>query len=226
MRHTLAPMERTPEPELMDDAEQARAYAEADFAEPNQAFVELVETKLAPLPEQAKVVDLGCGPADIPLRLSLRHPGFEIDAVDGSRAMLDCGAGAVKASGARVRLHCARLGELPLKAHSYHLVLSNSLLHHLHDPQLLWTAVRELAAPGARVLVMDLARPDTPDSARAIVEQYSANEPEVLKRDFLASLHAAFTVEEVRAQLSAAGLPALSVAATSDRHLCAWGTLH
>ena len=34
-------MRRIPEPELMDDAEQAKAYAEADFSEPNQRFLEL-----------------------------------------------------------------------------------------------------------------------------------------------------------------------------------------
>jgi len=218
-------MDRIPEPELMDDAEQARAYAQADFAEPNLAFVELVETKLAPLPRQAKVVDLGCGPADIPVRLSLRHPELEIDAVDGSRAMLDHGARAVAQTGARVRLHCALLGEETLEAHSYDVVLSNSLLHHLTDPELLWRSVKRLAAVGARVLVMDLARPDTPERARALVEQYAAGEPEVLRRDFLASLHAAFTPEEVRVQLDRAGLSALSVAATSDRHLSVWGVL-
>jgi hypothetical protein len=33
-------MQRVPEPELMDEFEQARAYAFADFAEPNQLFVD------------------------------------------------------------------------------------------------------------------------------------------------------------------------------------------
>ena len=32
-------MERIPEPELMDGAEQALAYAQADFEEPNSRFV-------------------------------------------------------------------------------------------------------------------------------------------------------------------------------------------
>ncbi|MEO0323259.1 MAG: class I SAM-dependent methyltransferase, partial [Myxococcota bacterium] len=32
-------MKRTPEPELMDESTQAAAYAEADFDEPNAAFV-------------------------------------------------------------------------------------------------------------------------------------------------------------------------------------------
>ncbi len=35
-------MDRIPEPELMDEVEQARAYAAADFSEPHQAFVLLV----------------------------------------------------------------------------------------------------------------------------------------------------------------------------------------
>jgi hypothetical protein len=56
------------------------------------------------------------------------------------------------------------------------------------------------------------------------VETYAATEPEVLREDFFASLLAAYTVEEVRAQLAAAGLD-LAVAETSDRHLQAWGRL-
>ena len=70
---------RTPEPELMDEAEQARAYAEADFDEPNAAFIERVEAVLEahPVPAEARVVDLGCGPADIAVRLAERHPAQE-----------------------------------------------------------------------------------------------------------------------------------------------------
>ncbi len=33
-------MKRIPEPELMNSPEQARAYAEADFSEPHNMFVE------------------------------------------------------------------------------------------------------------------------------------------------------------------------------------------
>ena len=34
-------MERIPEPDLMSEQEQARAYAEADFSEPHENFVDL-----------------------------------------------------------------------------------------------------------------------------------------------------------------------------------------
>ena len=59
--------------------------------------------------------------------------------------------------------------------------------------------------------------------AEALVDEYAEGEPEVLRRDFLHSLHAAYTVDEVRAQLQAAGLEGLSVRATSDRHLVVSG---
>ena len=36
-------MERIPEPELMEDEAQARAYAEANFAEPHSHFIELLQ---------------------------------------------------------------------------------------------------------------------------------------------------------------------------------------
>jgi hypothetical protein len=53
-----------------------------------------------------------------------------------------------------------------------------------------------------------------------------ADAPVVLQRDYLASLHAAFTPEEVAQQLQAAGLAdQLQVAALEDRYLEVWGQL-
>ena len=38
-------MERIPEPDLMNDPEQALAYAQADFEEPHNQFVELFKNR-------------------------------------------------------------------------------------------------------------------------------------------------------------------------------------
>jgi hypothetical protein len=45
-----------------------------------------------------------------------------------------------------------------------------------------------------------LLRPDSPEAAQAIVDQYASGEPEVLRRDFYNSLLAAFTEDEIGAQ--------------------------
>jgi SAM-dependent methyltransferase len=104
-------------------------------------------------------------------------------------------------------------------------VLSNSLLHHLHDPGVLWRSLRQLAAPGAAVYVKDLRRPACLADAEALRARHLVDASPVLQHDYLASLQAAFTPEEVAAQLSAAGLGCLQLAALEDRYLEVWGRL-
>jgi hypothetical protein len=70
---------------------------------------------------------------------------------------------------------------------------------------------------------MDLMRPNSRESAEALVEEHAAGEPEILRRDFFNSLLAAFRPEEVREQIKAAGLHSFAVEAVSDRHLIAFG---
>ena len=86
--------------------------------------------------------------------------------------------------------------------------------------------------PGGAVFVMDLMRPETETAAQRIVAQYAGSEPIVLRTDFLNSLRAAYRPDEVRAQVSRAGLDAMQArvgrgqregAVVSDRHLIAWG---
>lgn len=220
---------RTPEPELMDDAQLALAYDEADFAAPHRRFVELFcETwpqERGPI--AGLCLDLGCGPADVSVRLASACPALCIDGVDGAEAMLALGRARVLRAGLqnRVRLYRGRLPDDPLPRTRYDIVTSNSLLHHLHDPQVLWRTVRKASHQGSWLFVMDLMRPASSEDALRLTERYAKDEPELLRRDFHASLHAAFTPTEVEAQLFAAGLPSLRVAPVSDRHLIVTGVL-
>ncbi|SMF93853.1 Ubiquinone/menaquinone biosynthesis C-methylase UbiE [Methylomagnum ishizawai] len=220
-------MQRIPEPELMDDTAQARAYAEADFSEPHQRFVTLFQEAFPGETLAGTVLDLGCGPADVTLRLARAYPLCRIDGLDGAAAMLECGREAVRRAGLddRVRLVEGYLpGAVPPLA-TYDAVVSNSLLHHLADPRVLWASIRRWGGPGAPVLVMDLMRPDGPAAVDALVLRYAADAPAVLRRDFEHSLRAAYRVEEVRAQLVEAGLPTLAVRPVDDHHLAVWGRL-
>jgi SAM-dependent methyltransferase len=221
-------MKRRPEPELMDGAHQALAYAEADFSEANTLFLTLLG-RLAPgLAEGARALDLGCGPADIPIRFLRAYPGTYCDALDGSAAMLEHAKSALDrlpGIAPRCRLLCRSLPCTDLPRAHYDLILSNSLLHHLHDPQVLWRTVHETAKPGAAVLVMDLMRPASAGWAEALVATYAADAPEVLRNDFRNSLFAAFEPQEVVAQLQEAGLRGLEVGVVSDRHLAVSGRL-
>lgn len=215
---------RTPEPDLMDDAVQALAYAEADFSEPHQAFVAHFQQRF---PEFAsgRVLDLGCGPADVTLRFARALPNAEFLGVDGAAAMLELGRQALARDGLtqRVTLEKRYLPDATLAAMSFDAVVSNSLLHHLDDPSILWRTVVQTAKPGAPVAIMDLLRPDSKADVERLTALYADGAPEVLRRDFHHSLRAAYRPEEVRAQLATAGLGHFNVEAVSDRHLLIWG---
>lgn len=214
-------MKRVLEPELMIEQGQVGAYAEADFAEGNQAFVKTT-LELAGDAEKARVIDLGCGPGDIALRLAKAKPDWTIDALDGSEPMLAWAKAAGERAGLEVGWIHGLVGEF--SGGPYDLLLSNSLLHHLPDPTVFWGSLRSLGAPGARFLVMDLLRPDSEDALQAILRRYAAGAPDVLYRDFDASLRASFRLEELRQQLEEAGLDA-ELWASSDRHWMVRGRL-
>ncbi len=220
-------MKRIPEPELMDDPEQARAYARADFSEPHQAFVEHFRRRF-PERRPQRVLDLGCGAADISIRFARCYAHCQIVGVDGAEAMLALGREAVQEAGLANRIELLRLhlparipGDLP-----FDTILSNSLLHHLADPQTLWQTIVAAGERGAAVAIMDLARPSSLQAADALVAEYAGSEPPVLRRDFYHSLLAAYRPQEVRAQLAIAGLEgALTIENVSDRHVLMWGCL-
>ena len=210
----------------MDEPEQARAYAHADFSEPHQAFVEHFHQCFSGhRPRQ--VLDLGCGAADITIRFARTYSESKLTGVDGSAAMLVFAREAIAQAGLgdRIELQQARLPESVLPPRAFDTVISNSLLHHLHDPQTLWCAVELYAASGAAVFIMDLRRPDSREQAGALVGEYAGAEPEILKRDFFNSLLAAFRPEEITEQLAQAGLSPFRVQAVGDRHVIVHGRL-
>ena len=217
-------MLRQLEPELMDDPGGAAAYAKADFHDSNTLFVDAVVGRFTP--DVRTVIDLGCGPGNLTIRLAEALPEVSFTAVDGSAPMIALARAAVNRSGldGRVTLLQERLRALPLAAGPFDAVLSKDLLHHLPDPAVLWNTAARLGQPGALVCVMDLVRPDTPERARAIVDAVAAHADEILRQDFYNSLLAAFTLDEVREQLTAAGLD-LRVDRISDRHMLIDGRL-
>ena len=217
-------MERILEPELMDDEQQSVAYAEADFSTSNQFFV---DSLVRDFPTHLRdIVDIGCGPADVVIRLANAVPGAVITALDGSAPMIALGRAAVGAARVddRVTLLHARIPGPPPATQSFDAVLSKDLLHHLPDPQVLWSEVKRLGRSGAAVYVMDLVRPETPEAALAMVQDGAGSEDPILQRDFYNSLLAAFTLDEVRSQLSTAGLD-MTVALAGVRHMLIRGIL-
>ncbi len=220
-------IERIPEPELMDDFEQARAYALADFEEPHSQFIALFRERFPEEAVEGVVLDLGCGTGDITKRFAYAFPVCRIHAVDGAEQMLMFARQTVdfEMLHERVRLFKRILPTDGLPKEKYDVVISNSLLHHLADPQVLWESIKQFSRKGSAIFVMDLRRSESAEEAAAMVRQYARSEPEVLQQDFYNSLLAAFTPDEVRQQLKAADLEQLKVEPLGDRHIVISGRI-
>ena len=211
-------MERCLEKEIMDGEEQVRAYVQANFSKENQWFVEQF---LDTFPEfrEGLILDLGCGPADIPIRLVRLCTGFNIVGVDASVPMITLAQKAIHEANCseQIRIVCQRIQNVVLEERA-DAIISNSLVHHVPNPLQFWYALKQLAKPGAPVLVMDLLRPESAEEAQALVDHYAADEPEQLRLDFYNSLLAAFSEDEVAAHLAEMNLSRLLIDVPDDRH--------
>ena len=223
-------MQRSPEPELMNAPDQVIAYSDADFSCGDHSVIErlsqLMEQALPVLPEAALILDLGCGPGNISERLAVRWPLSNVIGLDGASSMIgmanqrlsDVCPAIKNLSYLLVDLSQCCLGDIP-QINGASVIVSNSLLHHLHNPQMLWTSVEQLAEPNALILHRDLRRPPNEQEVDALCAHYVRHAPTVLQRDFRASLIAAFTTDEVRDQLDQAGLGHFTVTEIGDRYL-------
>ena len=232
VKKAVRAMDRILEPEIMNDGDADAAYARADFSDSNQAFADRLAVEFDGARASGRergaprVVDLGCGPADVTIRIARKLHRARVVGVDGAEEMLRLASEAVRAAALteRITLHLGRVPGLDLPEHGFDAVVSKDMLHHIPDPHVLWTECLRLGKPGAVLLVMDLIRPSSPAEAREIVERVASREHPLLKEDFYHSLCAAFTPEEVGAQLAAAGL-ALGVERAGDRHWVVRGVL-
>ncbi|MCM2371223.1 class I SAM-dependent methyltransferase [Aporhodopirellula aestuarii] len=231
---------RVCEPPPLDPKLEADVYREMDHGDVNRGFVrDLFESG----PVGPRVIDLGCGPALIPITLCETAAAI----VEGSRPAVSHGSdlSSLQVMGvdhcvdmlelARVELEFAgMLGQIQLEqvdlndpdglqSELAETVISNTVLHHLESPiNALRLGIKALR-PGGRLFVRDLYRPETDREVERLVELHGGSaeaatsgiDPRQLLRQ---SLHAALTLEEIREIVATLGIDPGCVNMTSNRH--------
>ena len=210
----------------MDDPKHAIAYANADFEKINNRVIEIFDIEFPDIEIKGTILDLGCGPGDITFRFAKHFPGSTVIGIDGAAVMIEL-ANQRKCREteflSNIKFIEAEIPVAPIPGIPYDLIVSNSLYHHLHNPEVLWKTILDYGSSGTKIFIVDLFRPDSKERADWLVNEYSGNEPEILKKDFYNSLCASFEPAEVEQQLSNIGLSDLSVKIVSDRHLIVYG---
>jgi len=220
-------MQRVLEPELMEEPDQVAAYANADFSASHNRIIEQIWSLFPGMNFAGDVLNLGCGSGDETFRFLNQFPDSKVIGIDGSTEM-------IARANTDLQRHPAALssrahfivGYIPSEAipkRRYVAVISNSLVHHMHNPAAFWSAVADHSTKGTAIFIADLRRPISIEEVDELVKTYADGAPEILRTDFRNSLCAAFTSDELRLQLKVAGLSELNVSEIGDRHLIASG---
>ncbi|MEO1524265.1 MAG: class I SAM-dependent methyltransferase [Planctomycetota bacterium] len=202
----------------METQEEVREYLEMDHRAVNERFI---DDLYAAGPVGDRVMDFGCGTAQIPVLLCQRSLDLQVLAVDASIEMLEAARIEVEMGGVvgQVQLahaDCKTMGEY--ESGSVPTVISNSLIHHLPDPVPALEQMARLVEPGGRVFVRDLARPSSEQEIEDLVGQYAGEESAYAQQLLRQSLHAALTLGEIRDLAQGVGVDASEIQLTSDRH--------
>ena len=208
---------RTPEPKPEDPYQEAIEYQSMDHETVNRQFVIDLLTR----PTGPRLIDLGCGPAGIPIELCSQKESVEILAIDEEPEMLDLAKREIDAAGylERIILCQGDAHDLDwLEDATADTVISNSLIHHLASPEKGFETAVRLTKTRGRIFIRDLARPDNVDEIENLVQTYCKQESVRAKQLFRQSLHAALNLTEVREICGGLGITSNHVQMSSDRH--------
>jgi ubiquinone/menaquinone biosynthesis C-methylase UbiE len=210
-------LSRVLETEAMDTAEEARDYDAMDHSAVNRVFVADFQAFWT---GTGSVLDVGTGTAQIPIELARRHGTVRVIGIDLAEHMLTVGRENIARAGLAERIALQRCDAkvLPWSAGSFAAVISNSIVHHIPDPGPVLAEMVRVVAPGGALFVRDLVRPTDEAALQGLVEQHAAGANAHQRQMFADSLHAALSLEEIRALVAGLGYDPSSVRQTTDRH--------
>ncbi|NES69275.1 MAG: class I SAM-dependent methyltransferase, partial [Okeania sp. SIO2D1] len=197
--------------------EEAEEYDSMDFLEVNQAFA---ESSIEIGPKKGLVLDVGTGTARIPILICQQQPEWQIIGIDLSKNMLTIGERNIEKAQlqSQIKLELVDAKKLPYSEHSFEMVISNSIVHHLSEPLLFFQEVKRVLQPQGGIFIRDLLRPETPELKEELVDKYARDCNQHQQKLFRDSLQAALTIVEVEKIVKDAGIKEVKIYQSSDRH--------
>lgn len=210
---------RTLEPEVMDLPDDAREYDSMDHREVNQAFTKDFLDKRDP-EDGFLILDVGTGTAQIPIVICQHDPRFIIHALDLAKSMLDIANQNIQANSFQNQIITILQDAKKLSFPDNHFdaVISNSIIHHIPDPALVFSEMVRVTKPGGLLFVRDLMRPLIEPAVARLVKLHAAQATPYQQKLFGDSLRAALTEQEVWNMVGELGFGKETVRQSSDRH--------
>lgn len=221
----LFDLRRIPEPEVMDDSDEVRAYSSAAaqlyLEEIDATFVEHALRLVSGL-EGGCALDIGTGPGQIVLKLADRLKSWKFIGADRSPNMIAQAEKNLAAANAsitgRVEFILADGNRLNFSDASFDFVMCNSVLHHLAEPKKLLAEIARLVKPRGAILLRDLIRPSRlsyPFHIRWHGRRYEG----LMYKLYCDSVRSAYTEPELQSILASSALAGARVFTHHSTHL-------
>jgi ubiquinone/menaquinone biosynthesis C-methylase UbiE len=208
---------RTLESEAMDSADEADEYDAMDHRAANTAFV----ARLVQLGARGLMLDVGTGPGHLPILACDTIADLRVMGIDLSPRMIEHAERhrASSPHSKRLEFRVANARRLPFPDASFDALACNGMLHHLDDPRPLLEEARRVLKRRGALLVRDLRRLESDAEVDRVVATYAASASPRQRELFRASLHAAFTPNELRLYANDSGLREALVVVDDDHHV-------
>lgn len=225
MENNLA---RVPEPAIMTHDEELEYVKNNSFIfSDGHPLIKNFSDRCPSFPngQCVRVLDIGCGGANMAAQIAMAFPEAYVVAVDASATMLRYAKMLVehfKLSN-RISVRCAWLPDADFGEpdKSFDFVFARSVLHHFVDPMDFWRTIKRYAKEDSAVFTIDLLRPLTMVKLNKFVCGRFGTNVNPIVGAFRSSLLASHTIEEIRIQLTNAGLDDI-ILDPDETHAVAW----
>ncbi len=206
-------LERVPEPDLvMQNSSRNEAFAEVGSEDGVLAFLYLYYAlQISPMVKPGdRVLDLACGPANQLAQIARLNPCSHFVGLDASADMLAQARKTLTRAGvSNVELVSDDMTRLTgIDDASMDCVICTMALHHLPDLAALWSTMREVRRvlkQGGGLYLVDFGRLKRASTQRFFMEDLRDSHSVEFMQDYLNSMRAAFSVEELSNAVSVLG---------------------
>lgn len=194
---------RIPEPTVSDNLEQVNQYdrvMESSLAIIYGVCLDFVRSCYEPTNDQAKIVDLCCGPGHFTKLLNSIYPQCQIHGVDLSKPMLK----RLQTNLPLAKIHHDNITTLEtLQGQKFELITAMNCIHHMADANLAraaFTTMESISGDDGVIFVVDVSRLKSSWQTKLYTDTFGMkSHPEFnfFHRDFELSMNAAWTTDEL-----------------------------